>query len=424
MSLQQLLFIPLKARLRRLVVLGSIVVASPCLVAQEPPGALSLPIVLGGTGCHLRPHSFQIDGRMISVWQDSGEIVARSGTRIDNLETQQTLVESGIYSGGTLSAAADPRGGLIVAWTAYPGRIFSFSRFGADLQADGVPVEVGRAYGYYNSPTAIAADPNGALTVAWLDSDANLRVQRFAANNSPLTPAILVQAVHAHWGAWVVNGPTGFLIAWSESEWNHPVFSARLRARAYNFDGTPRGAATDLLLAHVFGSDLSIAVRADGSYLVALADYDGISLVPLDDNGVPKGLPTPLGLSGYKVDLAIAADQGWLAFGGVYRHELAALDPTTLTVGPVVTVKTPEPGRFVADSSLAVAQQGVLVSWQIGRVTVITPEYCFDGLYAEAQHFGPIRGVVDVPALSDLGRFVLVLALGVAGLLGIRVRGA
>jgi hypothetical protein len=199
-----------------------------------------------------------------------------------------------------VAAAAE---GFVVAWEigALPGgedavALRHFSAAGAPLGGESFAAP---APGAFQLNPALAAGPDGALTLVWEELDkltyhSALRLRRFDAGGAPAgDPLIIAEADAEELRDPVVSADAGgLLVAWAARDGED---ATRIVSRRLNGDAL--APAADAILSDAMAGERlgpALAEAADGSALAAWAVADSVEARLLDSAGAPEGEPFAL----------------------------------------------------------------------------------------------------------------------------------
>ena len=373
-------------------------------VAIEDPGGI-LPFGTGGYSPVIAPDS---GGGLSVAWQSWGLEGFREGGDGDGygvvvrrLDAADAPLSGEIAVNTTTTdqqwepaIASDPGGGFTVAWTSgdeyytpSSGDIYArrFDAAGAPLGGE-IPVNETTA-GYQDSP-AIAPDPGGGFTVAWMSSG-DVYARRFDSAGQPLGGEIDVGT-----GGWqtpaIASSPGGGLtVAWSTG---HNIY-----ARRFDAAGAPLGGEIPVNTTRADERWYpAIASDPGGGFTVAWQSYEqdgsgyGVYARRFDAAGAPLSgeIAVNTTTADYQWYPAIASDPGggftvaWQSYGqdgsnwGVYARRFDAAGAPLDGKIPEIAIST----AVDSDSAPAIApdgEGGFTVVW--GRILAGGYD---DGIYA------------------------------------------
>jgi hypothetical protein len=307
--------------------------------------------------------------------------------------------------GGLWPAIAnEPDGGFTVAWTSDDGSSWGvyarrFDAAGAPLGGE-VAVNTTTAGTQGSYGPAIAAEPDGGFTVAWSSSDGQdgsgwgVYARRFDAAGEPLGGEIAVNTTTAddqYWPAIAADPGGGFTVAWMSEE-QHPYTYYAIYTRRFDAAGAPLSGEILVSEAPPSGGPAPYAITPGiapddhGGFTVAWTgdrqDGSGLDVYArrFDATGAPLGgevavNTTTAGDQGYPYGPAIAAEPGggfsvaWTSDGqdgsgyGVYARRL---DSTGAPLGGEVAVNTTTAGDQGSYGPAIAAEPGggFTVAWE------------------------------------------------------------
>ncbi|HYU30899.1 MAG TPA: hypothetical protein VEW48_01940 [Thermoanaerobaculia bacterium] len=357
------------------------------------------------------PHAAALSsGRYVVVWTALGtsgaQLPIRIVARIVDPNGQpaggEILLSEAVTLRGlpttTLSVAAEPTGGFVIAWHDQIRHTVLARRFDAGGSPAGPEVTVGEGDLY--SPS-VAALPGGGFAVAWFELHGEILLRLFHPDGLSATPEILVAERQALFGydTHVTADAAGRVtVVWSEYEIvSGSVTTARARARRFSPGGQPLSppfvaAEKNVLDRAFFITD--VAARPAGSFLVTWWEYDTIVggfddvirfhgdayARAFDASGQPLGDALPVHASTPGEEYAGEAEPtpgGWIVSwsrqlegGGAFarRYTLSCGTGTELCLGH---------GRFRLSASWLVSPSGVQGEGQPIELTSDTGAFWF-----------------------------------------------
>jgi hypothetical protein len=369
-----------------------------CPASAQPLAPVG-PVVDLTPSCGLWPQLLQVDGQWLALWmggEDAAQLTARRGPDLWTLGPPAVLAEGAYH----LDAASRP-GGFAVAWSG-EGDEGYLGLFQADLTPIGNPIPLSDPNDV--SLVAIAASPDGELTVAWT-TPFFIYARRFSAAGVPLTAPIEVSPLGAFSNSVdLAQTASSFLVAWTRND----EATLQAKVRAFDLAGTPLGPE-----AVVGQGVVALASRGDG-YFLATSAQNVAEVRVLDAAGTPLAPPSPFGFTevGERVVIAADGEYAWAAAvvsDGIAVQQLDA--QTGVPIAPPERVASPFPKNAYATTPYPwIHGDGLAVAWQNVVPWPFPAPPCMTDEPSQAVLLGPAPAL-DVPALNPGGLALFALLL-------------